>query len=357
MIQATVCALLLMLVLTAGPAAATIECVAGCGAGPENQARGVKFVEPFGVAFDVRGNWYVCEHKGERIVRIDSAGNASVFAGAGKTGYSGDGGPAAQATFFDPHGLVIARDEQLYVADTLNHCIRRIDLKTGKIARLAGTGEAGYFGDGGRALEAAFNGTFAISIDSKGNAVYVADLNNRRIRRVDLNSGIVTTVAGNGEKGVPEDGAEAARSPLFDPRAVAVDSKGLVYVLERGGNALRAVDQKGRIRTLIGPASGAGAPSPGSRVVPDLNGPKHLYVDAKDQVIIADAENHLVRRYDPKTGKTETVAGTGEKGDLIVGDVPLKTQLNRPHGVFVHQSGALYISDSYNHRILKLTGW
>ena len=99
-------------------------------------------VEPFGVAFDARGNWYVCEHKGEHIVRIDPDGNASVFAGTGKTGYSGDGGPAAQATFFDPHGLVIARDEQLYVADTFNHCIRRIDLKTGKIASLAGTGEA-----------------------------------------------------------------------------------------------------------------------------------------------------------------------------------------------------------------------
>ena len=317
----------------------------------------MKFVEPFGVAFDAEGNWYVCEHKGERIVRIDPAGNASVFAGTGKTGYSGDGGPAAQAAFFDPHGLVIARDEQLYVADTLNHCIRRIDLKTGKIATLAGTGEAGYFGDGGRASEAAFNGTFAISIDSKGKAVYVADLTNRRIRRVDLKSGVVATIAGNGEMGVPEDGAEATRGPLFDPRAVAVDSKGVVYVLERGGNALRAVDQKGRIRTLIGPARGSGTPSPGSRVMPDLNGPKHLCIDAKDYVIIADAENHLIRRYDPKTGKTETVVGTGEMGDLIVGDDPLKTQLNRPHGVFVHQSGALYISDSYNHRILKLTGW
>ena len=357
MIQTMVFALLSIVLLASRPSAATIECVAGCGAGPESRATGVKFVEPFGVAFDAQGNWYVCEHKGERIVRIDAAGNASVFAGTGKTGYSGDGGPAAQATFFDPHGLVIGRDEQLYVADTLNHCIRRIDLKTGRIATLAGTGEAGYFGDGGRASEAAFNGTFAISIDSKGKAVYVADLTNRRIRRVDLKSGVVATIAGNGEKGVPEDGAEATRGPLFDPRAVAVDSEGVVYVLERGGNALRAVDQKGRIRTLIGPARGSGTPSPGSRVVPDLNGPKHLCIDAKDYVIIADAENHLIRRYDPKIGKMETVVGTGEMGDLIVGDAPLKTQLNRPHGVFVHQSGALYISDSYNHRILKVTGW
>jgi sugar lactone lactonase YvrE len=357
MMQTMACALLLMLFLTGWTSAATIECVAGCGEGPESQAKAVKFIEPFGVAFDAKGNWYVCEHKGERIVRIDSAGNASVFAGTGKTGYSGDGRPAAQATFFDPHGLVIAKDEQMYVADTRNHCIRRIDLKTARITTLAGTDEAGYSGDGGSASKAAFNGTFAIDMDRKGKAVYVADLANRRVRRIDLKSGVVTTIAGNGEKGVPEDGADAARSPLFDPRAVAVDSKGVVYVLERGGNALRAVDQKGRIRTLIGPASGSGSPSPGSKVVPDLNGPKHLCVDAKDQVIVADAENHLIRRYNPKTGKTETIAGTGEKGELIVADDPLKTQLNRPHGVFVHSSGALYISDSYNHRILKMTGW
>ena len=92
-------------------------------------------------------------------------------------------------------------------------------------------------------------------------------------------------------------------------------------------------------------------------VVPDLNGPKHLCVDRSDNVIIADAENNLVRKYDPKTGKTVTIAGTGQPGKEIVTGDPLKTQVHRPHGVFVHPSGALYISDSYNHRILKLTGW
>jgi sugar lactone lactonase YvrE len=349
--------LLLILLLSSRLLGAHIECVAGCGEGLENRAKGVKFVEPFGVAFDSKGNWYVCEHKGERIVRIDPAGNASVFAGTGKTGYSGDEGRATQAAFFDPHGLVVAKNQQMYVADTRNHCIRKIDLKTETISTIAGTGEANYSGDNGPASKAAFNGTFAIDLDRKATCLYVVDLTNRRIRKIDLKSGLVTTIAGNSEKGVPRDGDDATKSPLFDPRAVAVDSKSVVYVLERGGNALRAVDPKGTIRTLIGPASGAGATSPGSRVVPDLNGPKHLCVDLKDRVIIADAENHLIRRYDPKTAKTVVVAGTGEKGDHIVPDDPLKTQLNRPHGVFVHPSGALYISDSYNHRILKLTGW
>ena len=335
--------------------AATITCVAGCGEGSEKTALGAQFVEPFAVAFDKQGNWYVCEHKGERIVRMDKAGKATVLAGTGQTGYSGDGGKATEATLFDPHGIVITADQQMYVADTRNHTVRKVDLKTGLISTVAGTGKAGYSGDGGPATKAEFNGTFAIDVDPSGRNLYIADLGNRRVRRIDLKSGIVTTIAGNGEKGVPQDGADAASSPLADPRAVAADSKGNVYILERGGNALRVVDKKGKIRTLIAPAGGASASN--ATVTPDLNGPKHLCVDRSDNVIIADAENNLVRKFDPKTGKALTIAGTGQPGKEIVTGDPLKTQVHRPHGVFVHPSGALYISDSYNHRILKLTGW
>ena len=345
---------ILLLTLCCSADAATIACVAGCGEGSENTARGAKFVEPFAVAFDNQGNWYVCEHKGERIVRIDSSGNSSVMAGTGKEGYSGDGGPAKQAAMFDPHGIIITANQQMYVADTRNHTVRKVDLKTGSISTVAGTGKAGYSGDGGMATKAEFNGTFAIDVDPAGRNFYVADLGNRRIRRIALKSGIVATIAGNGEKGVPPDGADASKSPLADPRAVAADSKGNVYVLERGGNALRVVDTKGKIRTLIAPA---GIASATTKVELDLNGPKHLCVDRKGQVIIADAENSLIRKYDPKSGVTSIIAGTGKPGRDIVADDPLKTQLNRPHGVFVHPSGALYISDSYNHRILKLTGW
>jgi DNA-binding beta-propeller fold protein YncE len=250
---------------------------------------------------------------------------------------------------------VITASQQMYVADTRNHTVRKIDLKTGFISTVAGTGKAGYSGDGGPATKAELNGTFAIDVDRRGNNLYIADLGNRRVRKIDLKSGIITTIAGDGEKGVPQDGADASASPLADPRAVAADSKGNVYILERGGNALRVVDKKGKIQTLITPANASTSNS--RTVAPDLNGPKHLCVDRNDNVIIADAENHLVRRYDPKTGKTVTIAGTGQFGKEIVTGDPLKTQVNRPHGVFVHPSGALYISDSYNHRILKLTGW
>jgi sugar lactone lactonase YvrE len=166
---------------------------------------------------------------------------------------------------------------------------------------------------------------------------------------LDLKSGVVTTIAGNGQSGVPPDGADAAQSPLVDPRAAAVDSKGNVYILERRGNALRIVDKTGKIRTVIAPGTITGGRAPG------LNGPKHLCVDLQDNLIIADTENHLILKYEPKGGAVKVIAGSGEKGDRLITGDPLKTQLNRPHGVFVHPSGALYISDSYNHRVLKLS--
>jgi len=326
---------------------AAFLCACAHAATIEPVAAGLKLVEPFGVAFDRTGALYICEYKGEKITKVDRAGTASVFAGTGVASYGGDGGPAGKAVLRDPHGLLIGPGEVMYIADTLNHRIRKVDLKTGVISTIAGTGEAGYSGDGGAATKATFNGAFGIALGPSGDRLYVADLNNRRIRMIVLKTGMVTSIAGNGTDGVPADGAVAAESPLQDPRAVAADSQGNVYILERRGNALRVVDRQGRIRTLIKPGS----------VTPDMNGPKHLCVDRQDNVIIADAENHLIRKYSPKDGSTVTIAGTGQKGDHVEPGDALKTQLNRPHGVYVNPSGDLYITDSYNHRILKMKNW
>jgi sugar lactone lactonase YvrE len=330
--------------------AATVEQVAGGGrADTPAPALQTKLIEPFAVAFDSRGNWYICEYQGERITRVDPAGKAFPFAGSSKIGRGGDGGPASSATFHDPHGIVIGKDDKMYVADTLNHVIRRIDLKAGSVENFAGMGEAGYGGDGGPASLAQFNGTFALDINATGDRLYIADLNNRRVRMIDLKSRVVSTIAGNGESGIPADGSPAAKSPLVDPRAVAVDSKSNVYILERRSNALRMVDLSGKIRTLI-------APDP-DHVIPPMNGPKHLCIDGKDRVIIADSENHLIRMYDPVRKGLITIAGTGIKGTKIVADDPLQTELNRPHGVAIGPHGDLYVSDSYNHRILRISGY
>jgi sugar lactone lactonase YvrE len=326
---------------------ATLSCACTQAATIEPVAAGLKLIEPFGVAFDRGGALYICEYKGEKITRLDRAGKATLFAGTGEASYGGDGGPASQAALRDPHGLVIGPGEVMYIADTLNHRIRKVDLKTGVISTFAGTGTAGFSGDGGPAAKAAFNGVFAIALNPPGDKLYIADLSNRRIRMIVLKTGIVTSIAGNGTDGIPSDGAAAAESPLQDPRAVAADSQGNVYILERRGNALRVVDKHGKIRTVIKPGS----------ISPNMNGPKHLCVDKKGNVIIADAENHLIRKYSPRDGSTVTIAGTGQKGDHIEPGDPLKTQLNRPHGVFVHSSGDLYITDSYNHRIVKMRNW
>jgi DNA-binding beta-propeller fold protein YncE len=336
---------------------AKIELVAGVGDGPlGGPVKGAQLFEPFGVVFDKQGNWYICEYKGHRITKVDREGKISSFAGTEKVAYSGDGGPANQASFNQPHGIVITKDQQMYVADTRNHCVRKIDLKTNRISTIAGTGQPGYAGDGGPADKATFKEAYAIDVNRAGDKLYIADLGNRRIRLVDLKSGVVKTIAGNGETGVPADGAEAVNGPLVDPRAVAVDSKGNIYILERRGNALRVVDAKGKIRTLIGPASATGDNTFAARSQAELkmNGPKHLCVDARDNVIIADSENHVILKYTPRDGKAVVIAGTGEKGSRLVADDPLRTQLNRPHGVFVHPTGALYISDSDNNRVLKM---
>jgi len=330
--------------------AAKIECIAGCNANVDSGlARGAKLVEPFGVAFARVGNGYICEHEGQKILKIDSRGSVSPFAGLGVLSFGSKNQWTDQAVFNHPHGLIITKDDQMLVADTLNHRVQKINLKSGEISTIAGTGKPGFSGDGGPAIQAAFNGIYAIDANRAADKIYLVDLENRRVRWMDLKSGVVRTLAGNGERGVPTDGAEATKAPLFDPRAVTVDAKGNVYILERGGNALRRVDNRGKITTLIPPAKSS------PEIDPPLNGPKHVCMDLQGNVIIADTENHLIRKYSSRTRKLTAIAGTGEKGDRLVTDDPLKTQLSRPHGVVVNSRGELYISDSENNRILRVT--
>ncbi len=300
---------------------------------------------PFGVDFDAAGNMYIVELTGGRVHKYDAAGKLTQIAGDGSKSYNGDGGPAAKATFNGMHNVAVTPAGDIYIADSWNHCIRKIDAKTGIITTIAGTGEAGFSGDGGPATKATFDFIMCITLTPANDAIYIADLKNRRIRVVDLKTGVASTVAGNGKKGVPQDGAVAVASPLIDPRAVTVDSKGNVYVLERGGNALRIVTPDGKIRTVVG--TGKRGTTLGPALQTELGSPKHLCVDAHDNVIIADDVNHRILKYDVKQGIVTALLGTGVENP--------KRTLNHPHGVYVHTDGSLYVVDSWNHRILRLT--
>jgi len=336
--------LLLVLASTALAAAAgpRVHLVAGEG-----------LFEPFAVDFDRSGRMFVAEMGGSRISLVDRRGRVRPFAGTGEKGLAGDGGPARQARLNGPHHLLMGPDGALYVADTWNNAVRRIDLRSGVISRVAGTGRRGFGGDGASALDADFNGVFAIAF--RGRVLYVCDTGNRRIRAVDLDTGLVTTAAGTGERGVPADGEEARLQPLVDPRAIAFDSQGRLYILERGGHALRVVEADGRIHTVAGTGQAGFSGDGGPALKATMRGPKHISVDADDSVLIVDTENHVIRRYAPRDGTLSRVAGTGQAGAAGVGGPPERCELNRPHGVLRHpRTGRLYIADSDNHRVIRV---
>ena len=236
---------------------ALIACLALAGpleAAPAAPGQAVVFVdhdlnEPFGVDFDEKGRAYIVQMSGHRVSVLDENGKLSVLAGTGEKGAPADSVPGSQARFNGPHHLLVGPDGALYVADTFNNCVRRIDLATGVVTRFAGTGAKGFGGDGGPARDAVFDGVFNIAF--RKDVLYVTDLGNRRIRAIDLKTGIVRTVAGNGTKGVPKDGGDALEEPLVDPRAIAIDPWGNLYICERSGHALRVVSG-GKIRTVAG---------------------------------------------------------------------------------------------------------
>jgi len=313
--------------VAAPPGKARVELVAGDGLN-----------EPFGVEFDRAGRTYIVEMGGHRVTVLEERGGRRVLAD----------------DFKGPHHLLMGPDGALYVTDTWNYRVRRFDLRTGRSTVVAGTGEKGFSGDGGPATAAQFSGIFSIAFHKGG--LYICDLDNRRIRAVDLRTGIVTTVAGNGEKGVPRNGEEARTQPLFDPRAIAFDAKGNLYIAERGGHALRVVDSAGRIRTVAGTGVAGAGGDGGPALTAQVNGPKHVFVERTGDVLITDTENHVIRRYVPRDGTIHRVAGTGVAGTGGLGGPAQECPLNRPHGAVIHpKTGALYISDSENHRVVRVT--
>lgn len=349
--QLLLAALLAVPVLTAGP----VETIAGTGvsgaAGDGGPAAAAQVGNPYGLTLGPDGDLYVCEIDTDRVRRIHMAsGSISTVAGTGEVGYAGDGGPATEARLSDPYEVRFDSDGNMYFVEMLNAVVRRVDAATGVISTIAGTGERGFSGDGGPAVAATFNRPHSIALDGKGS-LFVADIGNHRIRRIDLRTGIVDTFAGTGQREPTPDGAAVAGAPLNGPRALAFAPDGDLYVALREGNAVYRVDMAAmRLHHVAGTGekgyTGDGGPARSAT----LAGPKGIEVGPDRAVYLADTENHAIRRIDTASGAISTVAGTGSRSDGPDGD-PLQCGLARPHGVFVDGAGNVYVGDSENHRV------
>jgi sugar lactone lactonase YvrE len=308
---------------------------------------------PYGLVLGPDGALYFCDLDNQRIRRLDLATRrVTTIAGTGERGYRGDGGPAVNAALNMPHELRFDSKGDLYAAERDNHVIRKVDMKAGVISTVAGTGTAGFGGDGGPGVTAQLRQPHSIIFDRNGDLL-ICDIGNQRIRRLHLDTGIIETYAGTGEAKPTPDGSAVGGTPLKGPRTMAVAPNGDLYLALREGNSIYRIDAKAQtLHRVAGTGEQGYSGDGGAALSAKLAGPKGLAYAPGDILYIADTENHVIRSVNLKTGVIATVLGTGVRGDGPEGD-PLACKLSRPHGV-LFASGALYVSDSEAHRIRVL---
>jgi DNA-binding beta-propeller fold protein YncE len=308
---------------------------------------------PFGVVIGPDGRLYWADFASNRVMRLDlRTRRVAVIAGTGEKGHAGDGGPATKALMSAPHEVRFDRAGNMLVAERDAHVVRHIDMKSGVISTVAGTGVRGYSGDGGLASAAQLAQPHSIALDKDDN-LYICDILNNRIRRRDPNTGIITTFAGTGEKGATPDQAPLDGTPLLAPRSIDVGGDGTLYLVLREGNKAFTIDPVARtLKHLAGTGVMGYAGDGGPALAAQFRGPKGVALGSDGALYIADTENHVIRRIVLASGVISTVAGTGERGDGPDGDA-LACKLNRPHGVFV-AGRTLYIGDAENNRIRAL---
>lgn len=292
-------------------------------------ANGAKIDAPFGIACDADGNLYIAEGAGDRVLKMDAKGNLTTIAGNGTRGDSGDGGPALKGQFNFMHDLIVAKNGDVYIADSHNYRVRKIDAKNGILSTVAGVGRKEFSGDGGPAAKAGLDGVASIFLDPNEEKLYIGGFT-KRVRVVDMATGIIDSV-----------------KDLEGGRSLAVDSKGNLYVA--GGQTLRVRRPDGTVETLLDAKNTGGAAQPLS------NNPKHLAIDAQDNVLLAEDGSHRIRKYIVAEKKLVDVAGTGKKGAGGLGGPPTAAEIASPHGVYFHRpTGVIYIGDTANNRVVKI---
>ena len=331
-----------------------IQTVVGTGeegyAGDGGLATQALIGEAYGCAFDTEDNLYICDGRNHTVRRIDrNLWVITTVAGTGAAGYSGDGGPAIQATMDNIYSLVVDPNGDIYLADRLNAAVRKVDASTGIITTVVGTGEPGYSGDGGPGPQAQIREPNDFCLDGKGSLLIV-DILDQRVRRLDLKTGFITTFAGDGEKRRTGDGGPADEASVMGPRAICMDSQGNIYIAEREGNGVRKVDANGIISTFAGTGERGYSGDGGPALTATWGAPKAMRCDHNDNVIVVDTENNAVRRVDISTGIVTTIAG-GHRGGDGDGGSATDAGLERPHGCGIDREGNLYIADGINHRV------
>lgn len=355
LVQLRVGSLVLALFFSAaGAGGQSIRTFVGTGekgfSGEGREAVQAKLDDPTGIARGPDGALYVCDTANHRIRKVTRDGKMVTVAGTGERGWTGDGGPATAARLNEPYEVRFDAPRNVVWVERLNHAVRQLDLETGIVTTIAGNGGAGFSGDGGPAIRAKLNDPHSIVFDPSGN-LYIADVRNHRIRKVSRDTGFISTFAGTGERQPTPDGAKFASAPLHGPRALDFDKSGDLWVALREGNAVYKLDLiQSTVHRVAGTGKKGFTGNGGPARDATLNGPKGLSVGPDGNVYIADTENHAIQMIDVNTGTIELVAGTGERGDGPSGG-PSKCRLARPHGVFVDADGSVFIGDSEAHRV------
>ena len=328
-------------------AASSVSVLIGTGAAGHSDTQ---VNNPYGLVIGPDGALYFCDLDNQRIRRLDVRTRRTTdVAGTGTRGYGGDGGPATSAALNMPHEIAFDGRGHLYIAERDNHVIRRVEAGTGQISTLAGTGAAGFSGDGGPAAQAQLRQPHSVAMAPDGRLL-ICDVGNHRLRAVDLATGVIATIGGTGERRPTTDGARLLGAPLNGPRAIAVGADGAIYLALREGNAIhRIAPRDGTIHHLAGTGAQGHTGDGGPARLATLGGPKGLALSGR-RLYVADTENHAIRCIDLEAGTIATVLGTGTRGDGPDGD-PLRCGLARPHGLFAASDGALYVGDSEAHRI------
>ena len=305
---------------------------------------------PRDMAISEDGSLYIADTMNHRIRKVNPEGVIITVVGNGIAGYSGDGGPATDAQLNGPRDVEIGTDGAIYIADTNNHCIRKVT-PDGVITTLAGSGIAGYSGDGGPAIEAQLSWPQDVAIGMDGS-LYIADTGNHRVRKVTPDGPIIT-VAGTGVLGYSGDGGPATDAQLARPRGVFVDADGYIYIGDTENHRIRKVSPDGIIITVAGNGTEGYSGDGGTATNAQIAWPRGVAVDVDGCIYIADCGNSIIRKV-MSDGTIITVAGTGTEGYSGDGGPALKAELADPHGIAVGGDGSLYIGEPRNHCIRKV---